>query len=162
MLSFCEFLDVVFQQRVFQKEGFAHEQSYHQEREETWHTLRLASFIRDIINPQARFGGQVHASQTGHQTFTCRKSAGSESCKGGGRKAQDKAASGRGKTGHYQNSGEIQEANKGESSCNHSSQKIRRSRSQSETNTGQKTAGLQEAAPAVAGAKTDARRGCSA
>jgi uncharacterized protein YggL (DUF469 family) len=83
MLSFCEFSDVVFQQRVFQKEGFAHEQSYHQEREETRHTLRLASFICDIIDPQARFGGQVHASETGHQTFTCRESAGPKSCKGG-------------------------------------------------------------------------------
>jgi hypothetical protein len=72
MLSFCEFLDVVFQQRVFQKEGFAHEQSYHQEREETWYTLRLASFIRDIIDPQACSGGKVHTSETGHQTFTCR------------------------------------------------------------------------------------------
>src|SRR5258708_21280564 len=133
MLSFCEFLDVVFQQRVFQKEGFAHEQSYHQEREETWHTRRLASFIRDIINPQACFGGQVHASETGHQTFTCRKSAGPESCKGGGREAQAKAASGRGKTWYRQSSSEIQEANKGESSFCYSPQKGRRTPSQVRT-----------------------------
>jgi hypothetical protein len=142
-LSYAKLLRVSrrsFQQRVFQKEGFAHEQSYHQEREETWHTLRLASFIRDIINPQACFGGQVHASETGHQTFTCRKSAGSESCKGGGRKAQVKAASGR-KTWYRQSSSEIQEANKSEPPFRHSSQKGRRARSQGEADTSQKTAG---------------------
>ena len=112
MLSFCEFLGVVFPAKGLSKEGFANEQSYHQEREETWYTLHLASFIRDIINPQACFGGQVHASETGHQTFTCRKSAGPESCKGRDREAQVKAASGRVKTGYRQNSSEIQEGNK--------------------------------------------------
>src|SRR5258707_11410519 len=141
MLSFCEFLDVVFQQRVFQKEGFAHEQSYHQEREETWHTLRLASFIRDIINPQACFGGQVHASETGHQTFTCWKSAGSESCKSRGREAQVKAASGRSKTWYRHNPGEIHEADKSKPSFSQASQKGRWARSQGETDTSQKTAG---------------------
>jgi uncharacterized protein YggL (DUF469 family) len=72
-----------FQQRVFQKEGFAHEQSYHQEREETKYTLRLASFIRDIINPQTCFGGKIHAFETGHQTFNCREGTSSESVKSG-------------------------------------------------------------------------------
>jgi len=97
MLSFSEFLDVVFPAKGLSKEGFAHEQSYHQEREETWYTLRLASFIRDIINPQARFGGQVHASKTGHQTFTCWKGPGSKSRKGWGRETKNKTASRRGK-----------------------------------------------------------------
>ena len=107
---FASFSTWFFQQRVFQKEGFANEQSYHQEREETWVTLHLASFIRDIIKPQTCFGGQVHASKTGHQTFTCRESAGAQSCQGGGNQAKAEAASSRSQKSCSKNCGQAAEA----------------------------------------------------
>ena len=49
--------DMVFQLMVFQNEGFAHEQSYRQEREKTSIALYLSPFIRGSIIPQARRRG---------------------------------------------------------------------------------------------------------
>jgi hypothetical protein len=110
---FASFSTLFFQQRVFQKEGFANEQSYHQEREETRVTLHLASFIRDNIKPQACFGGQIHASKTGHQTFTCGESACAQSCESGSNQTKAEGASSRSQKSGAKNCGQAAEANQG-------------------------------------------------
>ena len=113
MLSFRAFLDGVFQQRVFQKRGFANEQSYRQEREATWHTLHLASFIRDIIEPQACFGGQIHASETGHQTFTCGEGPSEKSLESRQRQTESESQGWRNQAHRGKNPSQIQETHQG-------------------------------------------------
>jgi hypothetical protein len=123
MLSFRAFLEVVFPAKGLSKRGFANEQSYRQEREETWHTLHLASFIRDIIEPQACFGGKVHASETGHQTFTCRQGPRSKSLESRHCQTKGESTCWRKQAYHRKNHPKIQKANQGYATFNQGCQK---------------------------------------